>query len=293
MAFFRFALLAVLAVPTLALAQPAKDTESITVTSLKAAPPQVVDRFIESFAAPTYSLGKMSRWDGPICPVAVGLRTAAIQFIIQRLKDSAAKVGAPVNSRANCRANIEIVFTTTPQGLMDHVRKDHRVFLGYASSSAAADRLALVKHDIQAWYVTATKTIHGTTKIDDARNIGVNDDDVAFAMGGTSWGLHTKDGQTSALFNVIIAVNPAKLADHEIGGIADYISFVALSELTSLDRCQSLPSIVNMQVPGCAARASEMTEADLAFLRGLYRMPPGNNLREQKDFIRYQMMSGR
>jgi hypothetical protein len=140
----------------------------------------------------------------------------------------------------------------------------------------------------------ATKTVRGTMKIDDARNIGVNDDDVAFAMsGGTSWGLHTKDGQTSALYNVIIAVNPAKLADHEIGGIADYISFVALSQLTSLDRCQGLPSIVNMQVPNCAAQASEMTEADLAFLRGLYRMPLGNNLREQKDFIRYQMMSGR
>ena len=278
----------------LASAQPAATTESITVTSLKTAPQQVVDRFIETFAAPTYSLGKMSRWEDGICPVAAGLRPAALQFIVQRLKENAAKVSAPVNMRAKCRANIEIVFTATPQDLLDNVRKDHRVFLGYASSRAAADRLAKVKHDIQAWYVTATKNARGIMKIDDARNIGVNDDEVAFAMGaGTNWGLHTKDGQTSSLYNVIIAVNPLKLVDHEIGGIADYISFLALSQLTSLDRCQALPSIVNMQVPNCAAQANEMTEADFAFLRGLYQMPLGNNLRSQKDFIRYQMMNGR
>jgi hypothetical protein len=266
-------------------------TESITVTSLKTAPPQVVDRFIETFAAPTALLGKMSRWEDGICAVAVGLRPAAIQFIVQRLKVNAARIGAPVNARAGCRANIEIVFTTTPQGLLDNVRKEHVGYLGYASNSHESDRLAKVTHDIQAWYTTATKNINGQAKIDSPRTIGLDESDaMAAAGGGNSYGLRTRDGRTSALFHVIIAVNPAKLADHEIGGIADYISFVALSQLTSLNRCQQLPSIINMQVPNCAAQAGEMTEADLAFLRGLYQMPPGNNLRGQKDFIRYQMM---
>ena len=281
---------------TAVIAQPAKlPPESVTVTSLKTAPPQVVDRFIETFAAPTEVLGKMSRWEEGICPVAVGLKPSAIAFILQRLKDSAVKVGAPVNRRANCRANIEIVFTTSPQGLLDTVRKEHVVYLGYASNSQASDRLAKVTHDIQAWYVTATKSVLGQAKIDSARTIGVgdpNDMAAALSMGNTT-GLRTRDGQTSALYHVIIAVNPARLADHEIGGVADYISFLALSQLFSLNRCQQLPSIVNMQVPDCAAQASEMTEADVMFLRGLYQMPLGNNLREQKNFIRYQMMRGR
>lgn len=276
---------------TAAFAQPA--TESVTATSLKAAPPQVVDRFIETFAAPTYTLNKLSRWEEGICPVAAGLPAPGLTFILQRLKDNAAKVGAPVSTRARCRTNIEIVFTTTPQGLMDNVRKDHVAFLGYASGSAAADRLAKVKHDIQAWYTTAAKDIHGFLKIDNSRSVGLSAEDVAFALGaGTSWGWHTRDGQSSTLYNVIVAVNPDKLGDREIGGIADYISFVVLSQVISLDRCQALPSIVNMQVPDCPAQASELTEADLAFLRGLYRMPPGNNLREQKSFIRYEMMAG-
>jgi hypothetical protein len=108
-------------------------------------------------------------------------------------------------------------------------------------------------------------------------------------FGGNSSLSRLTDGRSSALFNVIVAVNPAKLADHEIGGVADYISFLALSQLVTPDRCQPLPSIINMLVPGCAAQAEEMTESDFAFLRGLYKMQPGGSLRMQKDFISYQM----
>lgn len=295
MAVFRFALVAIMAASCMASAQPAAPpTESITVTSLKTAPPQVVDRFIETFAAPTYVLGKMSRWEEGICPAVAGLRPQAIQFIVQRLKDNAVKVGAPVSARPRCRANIEIVFTATPQDLLDNVRKKYIGYLGYASNSREYDRLAKVPHDIQAWYTTATTSINGQAKIDSPRTIGFDENDaMAAGGGGNSLGLRTRDGRTSALYYVIIAVNPLKLVDHEIGGIADYVSFLALSQLTSLNRCQALPSIVNMQVPDCAAQASEMTEADFAFLRGLYRMPLGTSFREQKDFIRYQIMSGR
>ena len=65
-----------------------------------------------------------------------------------------------------------------------------------------------------------------------------------------------------------------------IGGAADYTSFLALSQLAS---------IVNMMVPNCPATAHEMSQNDLAFLRGLYQMPLDGNLRMQKDGIGYEM----
>jgi hypothetical protein len=280
--------------PCLALAQPVRaPTESVIVTAPKDVPPEVIDHFIESFAAPTQLLGKLSRWETGICPVAVGLRPAAIKFITQRLRDTARKVGAPVNDRPHCRPNIEIVFTTTPQGLLDNVRKDHVIYLGYSSSSAQADRLAIVNHPIQAWYTTATKDISGIAKVDSARTVGLGDqtgfaDTLLSGMGNVT-GFHMRDGRTSALYHVIIAVDPAKLADREIGGVADYISFLALSQLTSLDHCQQLPSVMNMFVPGCAAMAGEMTQSDLAFLRGLYKMSLDGNLRMQEDGIGHEM----
>jgi hypothetical protein len=271
---------------------PVREPESVTVVAPRNAPPEVINRFIDSYAAPTYVLGKLSRWEEGICPVAVGLKPAAIDFIVRRLKENATKVGAPVSDRATCRANIEIVFTTTPQGLLDNVRKDHVALLGYASSMSQADRLAIVKHDIQAWYTTQSKDERGEAKLDNPRMLGLGDTSeflAALEFGGNSTLSRLGDGRSSALFNVIIAVNPARLADHEIGGVADYISFLALSQLVTLDRCQPLPSIINMLVPGCAAQADAMTESDFAFLRGLYKMQPGGYLRMQKDFISYQM----
>ncbi len=289
----QFCLIALLGAP--GHAQPARQPrqepppESVTVTGTRSA--EVIQHFIETFAAPTQLLGKMSRWETGTCPVAVGLRPAAIQFILQRLRDRAKDVGAPVNDKPNCRANIEIVFTTTPQGLLDNVRKDHELYLGYASSSSKADKLAIVTHPIQAWYTTASEDILGIPKVDNPRTYLVGDKtdvQIALAMGSVT-GLRNRDGRKSTLYHVIIAVDPTKLLDHEIGGMADYISFLALSQPASLDRCQELPSIMNMQVPNCAAITGEMTQNDLAFLRGLYKMPLDGNFGLQKDGIGYEM----
>lgn len=273
-----------------AAAQPARPpVESVTVTGERTHEEQI-KRFVESFAAPTYLLGKLSRWETGVCPIAAGLRPAALQFIVQRLRENAKRVGAPVNARSDCKPNIEIVFTTTPQDLLDHVRKDHRLYLGYSQSDAEADRMAVVLHPIQAWYTTASKDIIGTTKIDKSRTVGMELEDlqVALAM-GTVTGLHTRDGRRSTLYHVIIAIDPAKLAEHEIGGIADYISFLALSPVASLDRCQQLPSVMNMLVPNCAVAASEMTPNDMAFLQGLYKMALDGNLGLQKEGISHEM----
>jgi hypothetical protein len=269
-----------------------REPESVTVVAPRDAPPEVINRFIDTYAAPTTVLDKLSRWEEGICPVAVGLKPAAIRFIVQRLKENAARVGAPVNSSDHCGTNIEIVFTTTPQGLLDNVRRDHIALLGFAHTIAQAEKLAIVKHDIQAWYTTKSKDARGEAKLDNPRMLGLGDTSeflAALEFGGNSTFSRLGDGRSSALFNVIIAVNPGKLADHEIGGVADYISFLALSQLVTLDRCQPLPSIINMLVPGCAAQADAMTESDFAFLRGLYKMQPGGYLRMQKDFISYQM----
>ena len=101
-----------LAQPVPAAATPAP-TENVTVTGTKSR--AVIDTFVASFVAPTHMTGKIARWESGICPVTVGQRPAAAQYVTQRLKDVAATEEAPGNSREGCPPNIEIVFTTTPQ----------------------------------------------------------------------------------------------------------------------------------------------------------------------------------
>src|SRR5437868_1539291 len=99
----RTVVILVLAGLAAAAAQPAKApaVESVTVTGERARAEQI-KRFVESFAAPTYLLGKLSRWETGVCPIAAGLRPAALQFIVQRLRDDAKLVGAPVNAKPDC-----------------------------------------------------------------------------------------------------------------------------------------------------------------------------------------------
>jgi hypothetical protein len=85
-----------LVVMLLALPASAQAPESVTVTGTRSR--QVLDKFVESFAAPTRMTGKLARWEDGVCPVAVGLKPAFLKFITRRLRDVAAQVGAPVNA---------------------------------------------------------------------------------------------------------------------------------------------------------------------------------------------------
>jgi hypothetical protein len=282
----------------LALPAAAQPTESVTVTGTRSR--QVIEKFVESFAAPTRMTGKLARWDDGICPIAVGLKPAYLEFIARRVRSVAAAAGTPV-AEASCKPNIEIVFTTTPQALIDNVRQQNEAFLGYADSAAAVDALAKVTRPIQAWYLTKTVDLRGNVLVDSAKAppteitlpdpyhnppfITVYTKQGAMSVTGTRLG----DGLRSGFYHVIIVADPTKLVDHEMGAVGDYIAMLALTQLSSLDTCQALPSIVNLLAAGCARPAAALTENDAAYLRGLYHMSPGRALRNQEDEVAYQM----
>jgi hypothetical protein len=260
----------------------------------------VIEKFAERFAAPTRMTGKLARWEDGICPIAVGLKPAFTKFIAQRVREVAAKATAPV-AGASCKPNIEIVFTTTPQALIDNVHKQNEAYLGYADSKDTLDALAKVTRPIQAWYLTATIDLRGNVLVDSAKTpptaitlpdpyhnppfITVYTKQGAMSVTGTRLG----DGIRSGFYHVIIVADPTKLVEYEMGAVGDYIAMLALAQLSSLDTCQALPSIVNMLAGGCAQKPESLTENDAAYLRGLYHMSPGRALRNQEDEVAYQM----
>ena len=281
-----------------ATAQPARaPVENVTVTGTRSR--EVLDKFVASFAAPTRMTGKLARWEDGICPITVGLRPSATRFVTQRVRDIATRAGAPVNGQKSCRPNITIEFTTTPQALADTLRKKHASLLGYYDNSDQLEKLATVTHPVQAWYATATKDVGGAIEPDKSTRNGIG---LELAQDGNAGkfvypnatalhvtGSHLGDGLRSGFYNVIIVADPTKLADYEIGSLADYISLLALTQLNSLDTCQQLPSIVNMLAAGCEGKADALSDNDLAYLRGLYKMGPDRTGRTQRDEIAYQM----
>jgi hypothetical protein len=260
-------------VPALAQAPP----ESVTVTGTRSR--AVLQGFVRSLAAPARMTGKMVRWEFGICPLTSGLRPTAAKYVTKRVREVAALAGAPVNANASCRPNIEILFSAHPQILLDNIREKHPDFLGY-HNSAQLDRLATVTHPIQAWYLTATQDLAGQSIIDSAKH-----GPVRFVITGS----RTGDGLRSTFDHVLIVIDPEKVTDYEIGSLADYIAMLALTQPSSLDTCQLLPSIMNLLAKGCERSSAALTDNDTAYLQGLYWMSGGLNLGTQKDQIAYEM----
>lgn len=284
-----------------AAAQPAAPpVENVTVTGTKSR--EAISAFVQSLATPTRMTGKIARWAQGVCPVAVGLKPVFTKFITDRLKAVAASAGAPVNGSADCKPNIEIVFTTTPQALLDNIRKTQPELLGYFDKNSQRDALATVTRPIQAWYTSATQDVRGHVEVDNAKGGGLEitipDADqpgrfetivMPHGHAGTVTGSRLGDGMRSVFYHVIIVANPDKLVEYEIGSLADYIALLALAQPDSLDACQTLPSIVNLLAKGCERVSNDLTANDLAYLRGLYKMSPDLNLGTQKDEVTYQM----
>jgi hypothetical protein len=291
--------------------------ETVTVTAVKPSE-TVIQSYIEKRMAPTRVVGRLPRWIKKMCPQTVGLGPAYAKYITQRIRNIGAAVGAPLDPDLTCRPNVEVVFTITPQGLIDNVRRKQPILLGYHDNLTQADRLANVTQAIQAWYTTESMDMDGARFVDSGRcgsEHTVTIGDPGTSAGGNlagpggemqpaeplqlslpcaivvhSSGSRAHDGLSSGLFNVIIAAEPAKLYDYEIGTLADYIAMLALSQPPSQDTCQDLPSISNLLARGCTApAASHITDGDLAYLRGLYKMPEGIGLAAQINQLRYEM----
>lgn len=287
--------------PLLLGAQAPAPSDSVTVTSEKER--ATINGFVQSVTVPNRLTGKLARWETPICPIAMGVRKKAAQFITKRLKDVAQQAGAPVDQDASCKPNIQIVFTTTPQGLLDNIRKQQEAFLGYADTKAQRDKLALFQDPIKALYLTQTVDLRGKAQIDSGKTSGQLEIQMycdicappyfTMRIPGASAGAVTGsralgDGLRSTFYNVIVVADPTKLVELEMGPLSDYVTLLALSQVQGLEKCQGLSSIVNLLPPGCE-RPAAMTVADMGYLRGLYRMNAEQQSAGQRDFVAWQM----
>lgn len=273
-------------------------SDSITVSSQKAR--EAINSFVTKLTSPTRLTGKIARWDVGVCPGVTGVRPQAVRFIVERLRETASRIGAPVNKNADCKPNIHVVFTTTPQALLTNIRNKQPYLLGYADSEVSKDRLAKVTFPIQAWYATQTRDVRGKKTFDSPMVTGVGDElriplpnytgaGVSYMMLPNALGAREVtggrlgDGARSVFYNVIIAVDPSALLNHEMGTVSDHIAMLALAQIEPLKDCQPLPSIMNLFTPGCTSQPTGMTAHDEGYLRGLYSMDAQAIIQVQRD----------
>jgi hypothetical protein len=264
-------------------AETAPPPETVTVTATKLR--EAFQKFLRGFVVPTEVTGSIARWQRRVCPLVVGQNSQYTAFITQRIKYVSLAVGAPVNTEASCKPNIEIVFTTTPQALMDNVRHHDVYWLGYAESIAQLDKLAIVTRPVQAWYTTETTDNNGRRFSDSPILSNVNGQVHFEPAWYASSGSRINSGIDSGFNHVLIVVDSTKLEGQKIVPLADYISLLALTQFNSLETCQPLLSVVNILAQDCGKVEDGLTTFDMAYLQGLYKMPSGRNLMFQRNDI--------
>jgi len=291
----------------------APPVESVTVTGASS---KAVDNFVQSVSTPTHIIGKVARWEVPICPAAVGVPDDVIALVVKRVRDVAVQAGVRVSSNPVCKPNIAIAFTSTPQPLLDNIRKDHADWLGYHVGPQDLDRLATVTRPIQAWYSTATEDLNGRRQIDasrsDSNGRGLLVTGPCALIGGEgrtsgpnpmchAWfpnaikaevkGSRVADGLRATFDHVTIIANPLAVRA-SMATIGDYIAVLALAQISSLDTCQALPSITSLLASGCPQAGTAITANDLGYLKAVYAANPEKLPALQKNEIAYRMEQG-
>ena len=116
---------------------------------------------MQLFAATTQNLDQLARWDIPVCVSVQGLPAEATVQVKGRVEEVAGALKVRVQ-KTGCGPNIQVVFTDQPQQLLDQLAGQQEHLLGYWHHRDR-DKLKVVTHPIQAWYVTATNGSGGNT----------------------------------------------------------------------------------------------------------------------------------
>ena len=293
-------LLAALCLASAAWAQPATVlSEQVIVTAPRLTPQieAMIHDFVGARAAPSLLLGQVPRWNRAVCPRTDGLsRDAYTAFVSQRIRVVAGMAGAKV-APAPCTPNIQILFADDPQALLNGVKFHDRKLLGYKGAE-------IITHPIQAWYVTGITDLDGRIVIDQdvqgsMDSQGGNSGGDGAAPGQITWtfptllvgGYRAKTDLRSDMANIVIIADKKVTANFKLGAVADYIAVLALTYSADFSSCQELPSITNLFAPGCAAdrKPEGLTDGDIGYLRGIYRMPADQKLGLQQSTIAAEM----
>ena len=290
---------------------PADSADQVTVTGAREA---AIAKFVETRAAATRFAGKIARWQARICPMTYGIPANYAKFVTDKVKEVAKEAGARTNVDPDCKINIQIVFTTSPQALMDNIRKEHPVHLGYHDNSSQAEQMTQLKRPVHAFYTTQTADYRGQRQIDTRKPrdttvtlpgipiIGATGNVIdapmttmhmsgasTVSVSGTRF---LGDGIQAEFNHIIIVVDTTKVVELEMGTLGDYIAMLALSQPERFDACQDLASITNLMITPACAPATTVTQIsphDLSYLQGLYKMNLAGSLNVQKSQITYEM----
>ncbi|MGZ6037610.1 MAG: hypothetical protein ACXWKR_03005 [Phenylobacterium sp.] len=263
-------------------AKPAASVSGVTVTAPEKANPLVNPeaQFVRGHLAQNRNQ-QYARFRDPVCVRVIGLPPEFDAFIAKRVVELAKAVNAPVDPSAACTPNVNVIFSPKPQAQLDDIARRRDILFG-VHFIAETKKLSTFTRPVQAYYLTRARDTLGNNILElleqppcVSSGNGPPCDIKAPAVMGKA-GSRLGNDMSTELVHALILADANKVANEKIGAVADYVAVLALARWQGLERCNSLPTILNLMADGCEADAvaEAATPGDLGLLRGLYSVDP-------------------
>ena len=227
----------------------------------------------------------VARWYAPVCPKVLNVAPAAARIVEQKIRATAHQVGIRV-APDQCDPNIVVAFSTDGQELMSIIADSSPRRMIEIGPQA---RRALEASDapIRWWHSTNTGAMRSAPVLAPG---GASSGTAVTFEGATLTGATGGQSTTGSLIAtadprqinstaVIIDVNRAE--GYSLNAVAAYTAMVALAEI----RLESTPQGSILGLFTTNPRPQDLSEADLDFLRALYRIPGARMGNEQQHAI--------
>lgn len=216
--------------------------------------------------------GQYARWHDPICSKVTGLDASAAALVETRINHIAAEAGIGIGA-TGCRPNLVVIFTLDGDtALMGLEQKG----FAYPPSISPVERRAIrvAKQAVRWWTDTGTQSADGEP-LTASPNAGLGN----LNLPANDHTQYTSTYSSSMIATKVRAVIPAAVVvvdvtvatGKKLASIADYLAFMVIARARAVSGT-GIPTIARLFDPTCSV-CTALSEADRAYLKGLYRAP--------------------
>jgi hypothetical protein len=245
------------------------------------------NEFVRAITRET-STDQYAQFNDPICAQVIGYQRAEVELFLSRVNALAEKSGIDID-KPKCKPNVVIVLAPDAGALLNVMKKQGAArFIKHPYSKAEQEKQAALPvrwwHNIALADASGRRLSQATTSI---ASSGASDE---FTTSGSGGGRAERSGAgtvssansliakstAASISTVFVVVNMELIKGYDLNSVADYSSFVALSQIKLGATNPNADTILNLfsSPPDPSASAMTLSEWDLAYVSALGRAPP-------------------
>lgn len=206
--------------------------------------------------------GQISRRPNRLCPFVAGAPAEVNTYVTARMREVGQEVGVQFERNA-CQPNLLVLFSREPEAMLRQARKRRKINFEPASPTQV-QRFLDDTRPVRWWHSVVAIPALGAFALDGS----IEGAGQVVRAGGSRIVPATR----SVIRGSLIVVDARQTNGVKIGTLADYLTFVALTDIKPGADLSGYASILNLFSTAASdgEANSRLTAMDLAYLRGVY-----------------------